>query len=228
MELYRTTWYYSSAEWADCHSGMLVDMHYLKEEVCGEGKRQWNSTWFDENSMSSDHFFLTEMYLKPEFRQKGLGYKAMHTGLIECGASHNFVYVYPSKREEDMGFKYLKKFYKGMMKVQDTVQNMERLCVQFIIWRHCKKRIIPCASSGTVHCGRIIGRSCPIICSSAPHPMPLHFSTGNAKLNGNTLIFNLPAGKLAQVLAFKSMAIQTPSGRKYMTKHRIQVFCCFV
>ena len=114
MELYRTTWYYSSAEWADCHSGMLVDMHYLKEEVCGEGKRQWNSTWFDENSMSSDHFFLTEMYLKPEFRQKGLGYKAMHTGLIECGASHNFVYVYPSKREEDMGFKYLKKFYMGM------------------------------------------------------------------------------------------------------------------
>ena len=116
MKLYRTSWYYSSWGWADCHSGMLVDMHNMKEEVCGQGKRQCNSTWFDDDAMGSDHFFLTEMYLKPEFRQKGLGYKAMHTGLIECGASHNFVYVYPSKSEEDMGFKYLKKFYMGMDK----------------------------------------------------------------------------------------------------------------
>jgi GNAT superfamily N-acetyltransferase len=116
MELYRTTSYHSSWDWADCHSGMLVDMHYLKEEVCGEGKRHCNSTWYDENAWTSDHFFLTKMYLKPEFRQKGLGYEAMHTGLVECGANHNFVYIYPSRSDEDMGFKYLKKFYMGMDK----------------------------------------------------------------------------------------------------------------
>lgn len=45
--------------------------------------------------------------------------------------------------------------------------------------------------------------------------MPLHFSTGNAKLNGNTLIFNLPAGKTCPGANIcKSMAVQTASGRK--------------
>ena len=78
-----------------------------------------------------------------------------------------------------------------------------------------KKTSGQCDSCQTVHWGRIIGRSCPIICSSAPHHMPLHFSTGNAKLNGNTLIFNLPAGKTCPGANIcKSMAIQTPAGRK--------------
>ena len=116
MELFRTDYYYSSWAWADGHSYDLTQMHNLKEEVCGQGKRGWNSTWFNENAVNSDHFFLTEMYLKPEFRQKCLGYEALHTGLIECGASHNFVYICPSESEEDMGFKYLKKFYMGMDK----------------------------------------------------------------------------------------------------------------
>lgn len=116
MELYRTSSYHSSWYWADSHSEMLVKMHNLKVEVCGEGKREFKSTWFDDNAWVSDHFFLTKMYLKPEFRQKGLGYEAMHTGLVECGANHNFVYIYPSRSDEDMGFKYLKKFYMGMDK----------------------------------------------------------------------------------------------------------------
>lgn len=116
MELFRTDRYYSSWSWADSHSGMLLDMHNLKDEVCGEGKKGYDSTWFNDDAMYSDHFFLTEMYLKPEFRQKGLGYEALHTGLIECGANHHFVYIYPSRSKKDMGFKYLKKFYMGMDK----------------------------------------------------------------------------------------------------------------
>ena len=114
MELYRTTSYHSSSTWADDHSGMLLDMHYMKEEVCGDGEKAWESKLFYEDAISCDHFFLTKMYLKPEFRGKKLGYEAMHTGLVECGASHNFVYVYPSRSPEDMGFTFLKKFYMGM------------------------------------------------------------------------------------------------------------------
>ena len=45
--------------------------------------------------------------------------------------------------------------------------------------------------------------------------MALHFSTGNAKINKGTLIFNLPAGKTCPGAMFcKSMAIVTPEGRK--------------
>jgi len=114
MKLYRTSWYYSSWGWADCHSGMLVDMHNMKEEVCGQGKKEWESKLFHDDAMSFDHFFLTKMYLKPEFRGKGLGYEAMHAGLMSCGANGQFVYIYPSKSSKDMGFTFLKKFYMGM------------------------------------------------------------------------------------------------------------------
>jgi hypothetical protein len=45
--------------------------------------------------------------------------------------------------------------------------------------------------------------------------MALHFSTGNAKINKNTLIFNLPAGKTCPGAMFcKSFAVVTPEGRK--------------
>ena len=57
--------------------------------------------------------------------------------------------------------------------------------------------------------------------------MPLHFSTGNAKLNGNTLIFNLPAGKTCPGANIcKSMAVQTPSGRKIFDFKNTE-FRCF-
>ena len=45
--------------------------------------------------------------------------------------------------------------------------------------------------------------------------MALHFSTGNAKINKNTLIFNLPAGKTCPGAMFcKSFAVVTLEGRK--------------
>ena len=109
MKLYRTDWCYSSSTWADDHSEMLLDMHGLKEEVC-----ECESKLFHDDATYSDHFFLTKMYLKPEFRGKKLGYEAMHAGLMACGANRQFVYIYPSKSSEDMGFKFLKKFYMGM------------------------------------------------------------------------------------------------------------------
>ena len=114
MKLYRTDSHYSSSTWADDHSQMLLDMHYMNQEVCGDGEKEWESKWFHDDAPYSDHFFLTKMYLKPEFRGKKLGYEAMHAGLMACGANRQFVYIYPSKSPDDMGFKFLKKFYMGM------------------------------------------------------------------------------------------------------------------
>jgi hypothetical protein len=57
--------------------------------------------------------------------------------------------------------------------------------------------------------------------------MALHFSTGNAKLNKNTLIFNLPAGKTCPGAdTCRSMALQTPSGRK-IVDFKTTTFRCF-
>ena len=57
--------------------------------------------------------------------------------------------------------------------------------------------------------------------------MTLHFSTGNAKLNKNTLIFNLPAGKTCPGAdTCRSMALATPNGRK-IVDFKTTTFRCF-
>lgn len=57
--------------------------------------------------------------------------------------------------------------------------------------------------------------------------MALHFSTGNAKLSRQTLIFNLPAGRTCPGAMFcKSFAVVTPEGRKIQDGEHTE-FRCF-
>jgi hypothetical protein len=58
--------------------------------------------------------------------------------------------------------------------------------------------------------------------------MTLHFSSGNAKLSKNTLIFNLPAGKTCPGAMFcKSFAVVGDNGRRNIVDGPYTEFRCF-
>ena len=58
--------------------------------------------------------------------------------------------------------------------------------------------------------------------------MPLHFSSGNAKLSKNTLIFNLPAGKTCPGAMFcKSFAVLNDNGKRSIVDGKHTEFRCF-
>ena len=89
--LYSIEYLNESLEWADGHSGLMIDLCEFKNKCC---ECDAHNPYYDDECIYYDHYILDKFYINKEFRGQGLAYESLYVGLRESGCTDSFLYFY--------------------------------------------------------------------------------------------------------------------------------------
>ena len=124
--LYRVPYLNESLEWADGHSGLMIDLCEFKNKCC---ECDAHNPYYDDECIYYDHYILDKFYINKEFRGQGLAYESLYVGLRESGCTDSFLYFYPNPITEGEGLtqEQLQRFYKRAVSNHELIDEYENV-----------------------------------------------------------------------------------------------------